>query len=291
MTAGLIEGLRAENKGKEGSGRGHEHHHGLARLRSGPAVRPPCPYPRSLAACPSTAPEPYPTSAPRLAARTTPIDVTEFLVFHVLTGLAAASYMSTGGGTVADLLSKDLLSKEKRGLFMASFTVRPLFGPVCCPPTPHPPLGPSTPADGAGTTRLTLLYVRRPSYKQPEAHALTRPLEFLFTSPAVAFTALFIALNLGGAVLLVAPFPTVHENVYHGSIRFSGLVYVGVGVGTAICGPGAVIINSSSQTYIINLFRLQAAASALNAIKLPRNRTGAFQPLAALSLHGYLDLG
>lgn len=54
--------------------------------------------------------------------------VAEFLVFRLLTGLAAASYMSTGGGTVADLLPK-----EERGVAMAIFTAGPLFGPVCCP--------------------------------------------------------------------------------------------------------------------------------------------------------------
>lgn len=51
--------------------------------------------------------------------------VAEFLVFRLLTGLAAASYMSTGGGTVADLLPQ-----EERGIAMALFTAGPLLGPV-----------------------------------------------------------------------------------------------------------------------------------------------------------------
>lgn len=62
-------------------------------------------------------------------------------------------------------------------------------------------------------------------------------------------------------------------------------------IGTAICGPGAVIINSSSQTYIIDIFGPQAAASALGAITLLRNLTGAFLPLAAPSLYASLNLG
>lgn len=53
-------------------------------------------------------------------------DVVEFLVFRLLAGMAAASYMSTGGGTVADLLPK-----EERGVAMAIFTAGPLLGPVC----------------------------------------------------------------------------------------------------------------------------------------------------------------
>jgi hypothetical protein len=55
-------------------------------------------------------------------------NVAQFLAFRLLTGMAAASYMSTGGGTVADLLPK-----EERGVAMAIFTAGPLFGPVCFP--------------------------------------------------------------------------------------------------------------------------------------------------------------
>jgi len=62
-------------------------------------------------------------------------------------------------------------------------------------------------------------------------------------------------------------------------------------IGTAICGPGAVIINSSSQTYIIDIFGHQTAASALAAITLFRNLTGAFLPLAAPTLYANLGLG
>lgn len=54
--------------------------------------------------------------------------VAEFLVFRLCTGLSASSYMSTGGGTVADLLEK-----HERGVAMAIFTAGPLFGPVLGP--------------------------------------------------------------------------------------------------------------------------------------------------------------
>lgn len=185
------------------------------------------------------------------------------------------------------------------------------------------------------------------------AHALTRPMRFLFLSPVVALTALYIALNFGVTMLLFATFPTVFENTYHWSVSVSGLSYVGVGVGcaigvflyakfsdrlvrtkdgvyraerrlimlmfvsplfpvglfiygwateyrvhwvvpiigTAIGGPGAVIISSSLQTYIIDVFGPQAAASALAAITLLRNLMGAFLPLAAPSLYSHLHLG
>jgi hypothetical protein len=184
-------------------------------------------------------------------------------------------------------------------------------------------------------------------------HAMVRPMKFLFTSPIVALIALYIAFNFGVTMLLFATFPTVYEETYHWRVSFSGLAYIGVGIGcaigvvtfakfsdrllkakggnyraerrlimmmfvspmfpiglfvygwateyrvqwvvpiigTAICGPGAVIINSSSQTYIIDIFGPQAAASALAAITLLRNLTGAFLPLAAPSLYANLGLG
>lgn len=48
-----------------------------------------------------------------------------FLAFRVLTGVAASSYMTTGGGTIADLLPE-----EERGGAMAVFNLGPLLGPV-----------------------------------------------------------------------------------------------------------------------------------------------------------------
>ncbi|KAK2681792.1 MFS transporter superfamily [Fusarium oxysporum f. sp. vasinfectum] len=313
-------------------------------------------------------------------------DVAEFLVFRLLTGMAAASYMSTGGGTVADLLPK-----EERGVAMAIFTAGPLFGPV---------LGPIVGGFvvenlgwrwcfylilmlAGAVTLSTFLFMQETSsinilkskaarlrketgnpnlraagdkqtpIKQLVLHALTRPMKFLFTSPIVALISLYIAFNFGVTMLLFATFPTVYENAYQWSASVSGLAYIGVGIGcaigaitfaklsdrllkaeggnyraerrlimmmfvspmfpiglfiygwtteyrvhwvvpiigTAICGPGAVIINSSSQTYIIDIFGPQAAASALAAITLLRNLTGAFLPLAAPTLYANLGLG
>ncbi|KAG9502268.1 hypothetical protein J7337_005094 [Fusarium musae] len=300
--------------------------------------------------------------------------VAEFLVFRLLTGLAAASYMSTGGGTVADLLPK-----EERGVAMAIFTAGPLFGPVCFLSVSED----LTKLMADIVTTITFLFMHETSsinilkskaarlrketgnpnlraagdkqtpVKQLVLHALTRPMKFLFTSPIVALISLYFAFNFGVTMLLFATFPTVYENTYHWSVSISGLAYIGVGVGcaigvitfaklsdrlikaergkyraerrlimmmfvsplfpiglfiygwtteykahwvipiigTAICGPGAVIINSSSQTYIIDIYGPQAAASALAAITLLRNLTGAFLPLTAPALYANLGLG
>ena len=62
-------------------------------------------------------------------------------------------------------------------------------------------------------------------------------------------------------------------------------------IGTAIAAPGIIIITSSSQTYMIDVFGPAAAASALAAITTLRNLMGCFLPLAAPALYDNLGLG
>lgn len=56
------------------------------------------------------------------------INVAMFLIFRFLSGACTASFMTCGGGTIADLLPK-----EERGTAMALFTAGPLLGPVIGP--------------------------------------------------------------------------------------------------------------------------------------------------------------
>ncbi|KAH8660493.1 major facilitator superfamily domain-containing protein [Xylariales sp. PMI_506] len=304
-------------------------------------------------------------------------NVAEFLVFQLCTGLAAASYMFTGGGTIADLLTK-----EKRDAAMAVYTAGPLFGPV---------IGPIV--GGFVTQSLSwrwcfylvlmlagavsvasFIVMRETSFaiilkrkaarlrketgnpnlraagdkqiplKQLINHALLRPPKFLFLSPIVAIVALYLGAIFGVVMLLFATFPLVYEKNYGWSVGVSGLAYIGVGIGslydrllhadngkyraerrlillmwvsplipiglfiygwaaqckvhwvvhiigTAIAAPGIIIVTSSSQPYIIDVFGPQAAASALAAITTLRNLMGCFLPLAAPSLYDNLDLG
>ena len=64
--------------------------------------------------------------APSGCARST--DAAMFLVFRFFCGACTASYMTCGGGTIADLLPK-----EERGIVTALFTSGPLLGPVIGP--------------------------------------------------------------------------------------------------------------------------------------------------------------
>ena len=55
-------------------------------------------------------------------------DAAMFLVFRFFGGACTASFMTCGGGTIADLLPK-----EERGAATALFTAGPLLGPVIGP--------------------------------------------------------------------------------------------------------------------------------------------------------------
>jgi hypothetical protein len=54
---------------------------------------------------------------------------------------------------------------------------------------------------------------------------------------------------------------------------------------------GALVVSSSAQLYMMDMFGPQGAASALAALTLVRNASGAFLPLAAEPLYKRLGLG
>ena len=62
-------------------------------------------------------------------------------------------------------------------------------------------------------------------------------------------------------------------------------------IGTAITGMGVVVVQSSCQTYIIDVFGPASAASALSAVTLLRNILGGCLPLAGPALYENLGLG
>ncbi|KAI1293952.1 major facilitator superfamily domain-containing protein [Xylaria venustula] len=194
-------------------------------------------------------------------------NVAEFLVFRFFTGISASSYLSTGGGTIADLLVK-----EERGLAMALFTSGPIFGPVIGPiiggvltenlgwrwcfylvlilavvvtaisffvmtETDHVTLLKAKAArlrKETGNPKLRAAGDRQIPISKLLAHALARPITFQFTSPIVFLLSLYIAFNFGVTMLLFATFPTVFEEAYNFSVSVSGLAYIGVGVGCAV---------------------------------------------------------
>ncbi|GAM33717.1 hypothetical protein TCE0_013r00827 [Talaromyces pinophilus] len=289
-----------------------------------------------------------------------------FLVFRFLSGACTASFMTCGGGTIADLLPK-----EERGAAMALFTAGPLLGPVVGP------------VAGIITTmamltmretNATIILVKkaarlrketgnselRPAHSSPQTspsarqfaeRALLRPLRVLLFSPIVLLTGVYMAFIFGLTYLLFATFPVVFEETYHWEVGVTGLAYLGLGIGcvlglitfsllsdklsggrdgtperrlilmiligpfipvgifwygwaadraaqwivpiigTSFIGMGTLVVSSSAQLYIVDMFGPQGAASALAALTLIRNASGAFLPLAAVPLYDRLGLG
>ncbi|KAJ5280359.1 MFS general substrate transporter [Penicillium angulare] len=194
-------------------------------------------------------------------------NVGEFLVFRLLTGLAASPFMTTGGGTIADILEK-----EERGVAMAVFTAGPLLGPVL-----GPIVGGFVTQDlgwrwtfylilmlAGVVSTLSLIFMRETSSpvilkaktarlrnetgnlnlraagdKQIPitkllAQALKRPIKFLILSPLVLLTAIYLAFIFSIVMLFYSTFPGVYEDTYHWSVGISGLAYVGIGIGCTI---------------------------------------------------------
>ncbi|CAI7623004.1 unnamed protein product [Penicillium viridicatum] len=126
--------------------------------------------------------------------------------------------------------------------------------------------------------------------------------EFGFKSDTVEISTITIA-SLGFAVgqffvpprrltlmMWVSPLFPIGLFIYGWTVQYRVHWVVPI-IGTAISGPGAVVISSSAQTYIIDIFGPQTAASAMGALTILRNLTGAFLPLAAPSLYAHLHMG
>ncbi|KUI56335.1 hypothetical protein VP1G_03671 [Cytospora mali] len=194
-------------------------------------------------------------------------DAAMFLVFRFLCGACAASFMTVGGGTIADLLPK-----EERGGATAVFSAGPLLGPVIGPIIG----GFVTQALGwrwtfylvlilAGTVTIIATVVMRetnatmilaaktarlrketgnPDLRPARAkqvparqlfeRALVRPMRILLFSPIVFLIAMYMAITFGMTYLLFATFPSVFEQTYGWGTGVSGLAYLGLGVGCAI---------------------------------------------------------
>lgn len=93
-------------------------------------------------------------------------------------------------------------------------------------------------------------------------------------------------------ILMMYLSPTVPIGTFiYGWTTEYGVHWIVPLIGTAITGVGVVIITSSSQTYIIDVFGPMGAASALSAVTILRNIMGTFLPLASAGLYKNLGLG
>ncbi|KAI0802809.1 major facilitator superfamily domain-containing protein [Xylaria sp. FL0064] len=159
--------------------------------------------------------------------------------------------------------------------------------------------------------------------------AIIRPARMLLFSPLVSLLSLYTRVLFGLIFLLFTTFPIVFEGTYGFSLGVAGLAYLGLGIGLisglvlfatlsdkllgqkrdgTVARPeeGLILMKwfapitpigcslfvvIPAQTYLIDAFGAEAAASALAANLVVRSPFGAFLVLAAPPLYGNLGLG
>ncbi|KAI1116811.1 major facilitator superfamily domain-containing protein [Nemania sp. NC0429] len=194
-------------------------------------------------------------------------NVTMFLVFRIICGIAGSGPMSIGGGTVADITPQ-----EERGKAIALFGVGPLLGPVV-----GPIIGGfvSQNVGWRWTFRIILilsgvLFIMTMFMRETNAvvllqrktrrliretgndklvpkgathdtpsqilrKAIVRPARILLLSPIVLLLSLYNGIVFGLIFLLFTTFPSVFEGTYDFEPGPAGLAYLGLGIGL-FCG-------------------------------------------------------
>ncbi|KAI1816675.1 major facilitator superfamily domain-containing protein [Poronia punctata] len=191
-------------------------------------------------------------------------NVSMFLVFRVLCGLAASGPQSVGGGSIADITSQ-----EERGRAIALWGTGPLLGPVVGPIVG----GFVTQAVGwrwtfrillilagafatatvlfmretnatvllrrktdrlikeTGNTKLVPKFATSDTPRQVFLKAIVRPSKMLVFSPIVLLLSLYTGTLYGLVFLLFTTFPAVFQETYGFGVGVSGLAYLGLGLG------------------------------------------------------------
>ncbi|KAF2708406.1 MFS general substrate transporter [Pleomassaria siparia CBS 279.74] len=66
------------------------------------------------------------------------------------------------------------------------------------------------------------------------ARSIARPVKFLFRSPIAFLISLYVSVVYGTLYLLFTTIPNVFQNTYHFSVQYTGLAYLGLGLGMFI---------------------------------------------------------
>ncbi|KAJ9156578.1 Mfs multidrug [Pleurostoma richardsiae] len=194
-------------------------------------------------------------------------NMASLIVFRLIAGIAASCPVTIGAGSIADMIPH-----ERRGLAMATWVIGPLLGPAIGPIAggylsqgkgwrwnfwvlsilsgaitliafvtlheshPYTLLQRKTKAlrKKTGNPNLRSALDSDKSPRHVFALAILRPLRMLCLSPMVLLLSLYAALIYGYLYLCFTTFPRVFEIQYGFSESSSGLVYLGIGVGSLI---------------------------------------------------------
>lgn len=202
------------------------------------------------------------------------------IAFRFLSGIFGSCPLTNGGGSIADMIRQ-----ENRAGAMAAFSIGPLLGPIIGPVAGGFLAAAKgwrwvfwLLVIVAGAVGVAMLVFLRETYApvilQRKVKALrketgnemlrskldaglsprdyfsrgiVRPLKMLVRSPLVAVLSLYISVVYGYLYLMFTSITEVFQEYYHFSTSISGLVFLGMGVGS-MCG--LVLYSMTSDRYI-----------------------------------------
>ncbi|KAG6368200.1 hypothetical protein INS49_002401 [Diaporthe citri] len=214
-------------------------------------------------------------------------DLNSLVVFRFFCGCFGASPLTNGGGSIADIIRQ-----EKRGSAMAAFSIGPLLGPIIGPVAGGFLTEAKgwrwifwVLAMVAGAVTVAMLLLMRETYApvilqrrtkklrketgnellrskldiglSPRDHfnrGIIRPLKMLIRSPIVALLAMYIAVVYGYLYLLFTSMTQVFQETYHFSTSITGLVFLGMGVGSM---SGLAYFSATSDRYIQKMSKIE----------------------------------
>lgn len=243
-------------------------------------------------------------------------DLNSLVVFRFFCGCFGASPLTNGGGSIADIIRQ-----EKRGSAMAAFSVGPLLGPIIGPVAGGFLTEAKgwrwvfwTLAIVAGAVTIIMLLFMRETYApvilqrktarlrketgnellrskldiglSPRDHfyrSIIRPLKMLIRSPIVALFAVYIAVVYGYLYLMFTSMTEVFQQTYHFSTSITGLVFLGMGVGSM---AGLAYFSATSDRHIQKMSKLEGKGMKPE-YRLKQLPVGAFLLPGGFFLYGW----
>ncbi|TVY93606.1 Efflux pump, partial [Lachnellula willkommii] len=241
-----------------------------------------------------------------------------FIVFRFLQGLAGCLPITLGGGTIADMYPP-----ERRGTAMAIWTLGPLLGPVIGPviggflaesvgwrwifwlvtiitavlsiatfiflretyaPTLLERKAESIRKLSQNPTRIRCKYDRGQTGNELLIAAIVRPSKLLARSPIVFILAIYVGLVYAYMYLLYTTFTPVFTSQYGFTTGTAGLSFLGLGIGFVL---GQVLVGIFADRYLRAKAKQSTDGKTQPEHRLPPLAVGAFFIPVGLIWYGW----
>jgi multidrug resistance protein len=243
-------------------------------------------------------------------------DLNSMIVFRFFCGCFGACPLTNGGGSIGDIIPQ-----EKRGTAMAAFSVGPLLGPIIGPVIGGFLADAEgwrsvfwVVAIAGGAAAVLMLVFMRETYApvilqrktarlrketgnellrskldvglSPRDHfyrGIIRPVKMLTRSPIIALFAMYLAVVYGYQYLMFTSMTEVFQQTYHFSTSSTGLVFLGMGVGSM---AGLVYFSANSDRHLQKMSKVEGKGMKPE-YRLKHMPVGALLLPAGLFLYGW----